>query len=88
MDILFEIIADLFVEGSIDAANNKKISKWIRYPIIVLLSLFIIAVLGLIGYVGVAMIIKANSPLYILGGIIFLIFDVILIVSIIRKFKQ
>ena len=39
MDFLIELIGDVLIEGSFELATNKKVSKWIRYPI---LSLFII----------------------------------------------
>lgn len=37
MDELIEFILDLLLEGGIELSANKKVSKWIRYPIIAFL---------------------------------------------------
>ncbi len=87
MELLLEIIFELIVEGSAEVAKNRKISKWIRYPIAVLISLFIIAIIGLLTFIGFALIIKG----YIyakLAGILFLIFDIILIISAVKNIKK
>ncbi len=80
MELLFEIIFELIVEGSTEVAKNKKISKWIRYPIIAILSLFIISVIGLIAFVGIVALLK-NDMNQKVAGILLLIFDIVLIVS-------
>ncbi len=87
MELLLEIIFDLIVEGSAEVAKNRKISKWIRYPIVVLISLFIIAIIGLLTFVGFALIFKGDIYAK-LGGILFLIFDIILIISAIKNIKK
>ena len=53
MDILFEFIVELIFEGSIEISSNKKISKWIRYPLIVFIVLAFIAIIALCIIVGV-----------------------------------
>lgn len=88
MEFIIELILDLIFEGSIEISKNKKISKWIRYPLIALISLFFIAVLVLIGMLGVTIILKSTQSLHIGVGIIIIILDVILIVSAIKKLKQ
>ena len=40
MEYLFEFIAELLLEGSLEISKNKKISKWIRYPLLITISLF------------------------------------------------
>lgn len=40
LDELFEFILELVVEGSIEISKNKKINKWIRYPLIALIIIF------------------------------------------------
>ncbi len=87
MELLLEIIFELIVEGSAEVAKNRKISKWIRYPIVVLISLFIIAIIGLLTFIGVALIFKGDRYAK-LGGILFLIFDTILIISAIKNIKK
>ena len=80
MELLFEIILDLIFEGSIEIIKSRKVSKWIRYPLIAILSIFIMAVIGLLGFVGITMIV--SKDIYaVLGGLLFILFDIILIVS-------
>ena len=80
MELLFEFIFDLIFEGSVEVAKSRKVSKWIRYPIIAILSLFMLLVIIVIGFVGIAMILSKESySTYI--GLIFIVFDIILIIS-------
>lgn len=87
MDLILELIFDLVLESSMEIAKDKKIKKWIRYPLAFLLSLFIIAVIGTIFFVGVIFIIDEEINIK-LAGILFIIFDIILIASVIRKIKN
>ncbi len=87
MELLLEIIFDLIVEGSAEVVKNRKISKWIRYPIVVLISLFIIAIMGLLAFIGFALIFKEDRYAK-LGGILFLILDIILMISAIKNIKK
>lgn len=87
MELLFEIIFELIVEGSTEVAKSQKVSKWIRYPIILLLSLFIIFIIGLIGYISIVSIFN-NDLNHRLVGVILLIFDIFLVVSSIIKIKS
>ena len=87
MDLLLELIFDLILESSVEIAKDKKINKWIRYPIAFLLSLFIIAVIGLILFVGIMFLLDEDSSIKP-AGIVFIVFDIILIISVIRKIKK
>lgn len=84
MDLLLEFILDLVLESSIEIAKDKKISKWIRYPVAFLLSLFIIAVLCIIFIVGIVFIMDEEINIK-LAGALFIVFDIILIISAIKK---
>lgn len=33
MELLFEILGEIFFEGIFEIIKNKNISKWIRYPV-------------------------------------------------------
>jgi len=52
MEFLIEELLNLIFEGSIEISSNKKVSKWIRYPLIVIIILFfsviILSIFGLI----------------------------------------
>lgn len=43
MDEIFEIITEVLLEGIIEICSNKKISKWIRYPLATVIILFYLA---------------------------------------------
>lgn len=58
-----------------------------KFPIIVIISLFIIAIIGLLTFMGFALIFLKNNYAKI-GGMLFLIFDIILIISAIKNIKN
>lgn len=79
MEYIFEAILDLLLEGGIEVSKNRKISKWIRYPIIAIITLFFLSVIGLIFLAGI-LIFKTNkfaSIFLILIGVFMLIMSII-----------
>lgn len=83
MDFIFELIFELIFEGSVEISSNKKISKWIRYPILaILISFFLIIILGLI-FLGISFLHES-----ILGGIIFIALGIFFLIGSIIKFKR
>lgn len=84
MEFILEFIFDLVIESSMEIAKDKKIKKWIRYPLAFVLFLFIIAVIGTIFFVGIMFIFDEEINIK-LAGILFIIFDIILIISAIKK---
>ena len=49
MDLLIEIILELILEGSIEISSNKKVPKWIRYPLIfIITALFLTIIIGIL----------------------------------------
>lgn len=87
MEFLLEIIFDLIVEGSVEVVKSRKVSKWIRYPVVALISLFIIAIIGFLTFIGFSLIAKEDRYAK-LGGLICLIFDIIIIIFIIRNIRK
>ena len=87
MEFILEFIFDLVFESSMEIAKDKKIKKWIRYPLDFVLFLFIIAVIGTIFFVGIMFIFDEEINIK-LAGILFIIFDIILIISAIEKIIQ
>lgn len=84
MELLSELIFELLLEGSAEIAKDKKINKWIRYPLAVLLSLFILAAIIALLVIGIIFLTEkeANRKLF---GILFITIDIILIISAIKK---
>lgn len=79
MEYIIEFILELVLEGCIEVSKSTKIPKYVRYPLIGILSLFFIAVIGLIFLTGFASL-KENillGVLLILIGLLFLIMSVI-----------
>ena len=67
MDLLLEFIFDLVLENSMEIAKDKKLNKWIRYPVAFFLSLFIIAVIGTLLFVGIVFIIDEEINIKLAG---------------------
>jgi len=80
MEILFELLFDLVVEGSFELSKSRRVPLPIRIVLGTLAALFFIAVIALIGFVGVAMF-SEN----VLGGIFFLGVDALFTFLIIRR---
>ncbi len=52
MELIIEFIVELILEGSFELSKNLKTPKWLRYPLIILVLLFLIAVVVIIFMVG------------------------------------
>lgn len=83
MEIIFEFILELILESGIEASKSRNIPKYIRYPLIGIISLFFIAVIGIIFLVGI-LLLKENIPL----GIFLMLIGLILFIMCIIKFKK
>ena len=76
-------VIDLFIDGGLEIIANKKISKWIRYPLAVLITiLFSLFITGL--FILSFLVIKKSI---IVGFIIFSI-SILFIFFIIKKMKK
>lgn len=60
MDIVLEFFLELIVDGGIEASGNKKLSRWIRYPLIALVVLFFGAVIAMMFYLAFGL--SSNEP--------------------------
>lgn len=83
MEFIFEFILELIFEGSIEASKNRKIPKYIRYPLIVIISLFFILVIGLIFFTGILSL-KKN----LLLGIALILIGMLMLIMSVIKFKK
>ena len=92
MDLLIEFLFDLVFDLSVELASSKKSRKWIRYPLIFLISIFIIAILAFIGLFGVFMIANRKGQIDVMLGWLLIGLDVIMIISavikIVRQIKE
>ena len=83
MDELIEFILDLLLEGGIELSANKKVSKWIRYPIIAFLFLFFTIVIFGMLILGILMIEES-----ILVSFIFVACGIAMLIGSVIKFKK
>lgn len=83
MEFLFEFILELVFEGSIEVSKNSKIPKYIRYPLIVIIALFFIAVIGIIFLAGILSLRKN-----ILLGVLFILLGLFMAIMIVIKFRK
>lgn len=83
MEYVIEFILELALESGIYASKNTKLPKYIRYPLIILISLFFIFVIGVVFFTGILLL---KDKLYL--GIFILIIGVFMLVSVIIKFKK
>lgn len=87
MDFLIELIGEILIEGSFELATNKKVSKWIRYPILSLFIIFYFAIILGILFIGINSI-NENFWLSIFLIVISLLLFVGTIVAIKRKLNS
>ncbi|MCI9001088.1 MAG: hypothetical protein HFJ26_09535 [Clostridia bacterium] len=83
MEYVFEFILELVFEGGIEVSKNNNIPKYIRYPLIIIISLFFIAVIGLIFFVGILSL-KENMLL----GICFILIGLFMLIMSVIKFRK
>ncbi len=74
---------ELALEGGIEVSKNSKIPKYIRYPLIGILSLFFIAVIGLVFFTGILSL-KEN----ILSGILLILVELYLLIMSVIRFRK
>jgi hypothetical protein len=53
MEFIFEVIVGLIPDGSIEISKSRNVPNYIRYPLIAIISVFLVAVICLIFLVGV-----------------------------------
>lgn len=83
MEFLFEFILELFLERSMEASSNKKLSKWIRYPLMLLVIVFFVSVIGLVFLTGILSF--STNKMF---SIFILIMGILMLVGTILKFKD
>ena len=82
MEFIIELLLDLILEGSIEISSNRKVPKWIRYPLIVLIILFFTIVI--FGMLILGLIILKNNLYF---GLLMILISIILLILGIKKYK-
>lgn len=73
LEFIFECILEIFVEGGMEVGSNKKISKYIRYPILFLLVIFFLGVISLILFIGISIFKESTLCSVIIISVAFII---------------
>ncbi len=81
MELIIEFIIELILEGSFELSKNLKTPKWLRYPLIILVILFFLAVIAIIFIVGY-LALKENTII----GLLIIIISIAFAVYSISKF--
>lgn len=83
MEYLFEFILELVIEGGIEVSKSRKIPGYIRYPLIGIISLFFVAVIGIIFLAGF---LSIKENLFV--GIFFILLGLFLFIMSVIKFRK
>lgn len=79
-EFIIELILELIMEGSVSICKSKKVSKWIRYPLIFLVSLISLGIVGIV--LVTAFDVMDDS---IIGGLAILAIAIFILVCMIRE---
>ncbi|XCP85540.1 hypothetical protein ABXS75_01680 [Roseburia hominis] len=78
-----EFILELAFEGSIEISKSRKVPKYIKYPLIVVIILFFVSVIGIIFFTGII-----SLKDHLLLGILLILFGIFMLIMSIIKFKK
>lgn len=84
MDIIYELILTIFLEYIMDVSSNRKITLWVRIPLLILLVVFFGAILLSLTIVGLELI--KNKEVY--TGSIFIFIALLFVIWIIKLVKD
>lgn len=85
MEFLMELVIDLLLDGSVEVAKSRRISKWIRYPVIAMLAILYVATVAVIALVGWIVMKEGNTAWL---GIGFLLLDIFFVLYSVRKIRK
>ena len=84
IEFVGEILAELVLEGGLDAASDRRRPVWQRVLVLALLALFFAAALGLMAWAGVLMVREGR----IAAAVCLFILDLLLIVLAVCKIRK
>lgn len=82
-DFIIDLIGVLLIEGAFEIVSNKKNSKWIRYPILILIIIFYSLIIGTFICLGISFLNESNFTSIVM--FLIAIFLIIMIVIVIIK---
>lgn len=84
LDFIIEVILEIIVNGTIEAAGNKKISKPVRVLLVAILVMFFGGITGLLFWIWVT----RNSWLLMLIAAIFLVLIILVAINKTTRFQK
>lgn len=84
MELVFEVLVELLLEGAIEISKRDKVPKIIRLSLILFIILLFISVIILIFFTGVLAYQKINK----LFGLLLIIIGVVFLIASVIKFKK
>ncbi len=83
MDLVIEFLMELLFEGAMEVSKNRKVSNWIRYPLII----FIVLLFGFVIF-GIFILGIASRKENLLLSILLIALSIFILVASILKFKK
>lgn len=83
MDLIIEILLELILEGTVEISSNKKVPKWIRYPLIFLIILVFTIII--VGIFVLGMLLSKDN---LIIGILFILLSLFFAIMGTKKFKE
>lgn len=83
MEYVLEFILEFIFEAGMEASKSSKVPKYIRYPLIVLISLFFVFVIGLMIFAGIL-----SLKEHVIAGILLIFIGVFMLVACVRKMRR
>ena len=87
MDELIELVLEIIFEGMVFIGENKKISKWIRYPVMIIVLLLVLVINGLCFFLGF-MILTEKNMVFRLLGIVLIGCGLVFLFNLIKRIKK
>lgn len=78
MDLVIDFIVEIILEGIVELIQNKNISRWIRYPLLIAISIFYIFIFSVL-----VMILPDAFKENIYIGIVLLCLEIVLLIGVI-----
>lgn len=83
MEVIIEILCEVVLDGIVEVITNKKINKWIRYPLTAVFLSFYLCVIVLVGVLSIKLWHES-----ILASIILIAINLLLIIGLVLIIKK
>lgn len=85
METIIEFLIELLFNSADEVSRSKKMSKKVKYPLVIFIIICVLAVVMLIGFIAFVLI-TSSKPHTTVAGIVVIIFDIAFSVFIVLPF--